>query len=59
MSECICNCEMIPQHMTYSLKNPWCSSGVLCSHYTQTCLCSLFVVCFHSFPHTSVGRVRY
>jgi len=34
--ERICNCEMIPTHMTCSLKNPWRCPGVLCSNHTQT-----------------------
>jgi len=34
--ERICNCEMIPNHMTFSLKNPWRRSGVPSSNHTQT-----------------------
>jgi len=35
MSECICNIEMIPQHVTGSLKTPWRISGALRSNHTQ------------------------
>ena len=35
-TERIYNCEMIPEHMTCSLKNPWRCPGVLCSNHTQT-----------------------
>jgi len=34
--ERICNSEMIPKHITSSLKNPWRCHGVLCSNHTQT-----------------------
>jgi len=31
--ERICNCEMIPKHVTCSLQNPWRCPGALCSNY--------------------------
>jgi len=34
--EHICNCEMIPKHVTCSLKNRWCSPGVLCRIHTKS-----------------------
>ena len=52
--EPICNCEMIPNHVTCYLKNPGCSPGVLCSNHTKP-ICSLFVVCFHLFQPITVS----
>jgi len=34
--EPVCNCEMIANHVTCSLKNPGRSPGTLCSNHTQT-----------------------
>jgi len=36
MCELILNCEMIPKHMTCSLKYPWRSPDARCSNHTQT-----------------------
>jgi len=33
--EPICNCEMIPNHVTCYLKNPWRSPGALCSNHIK------------------------
>jgi len=33
--ERICNCDMIPKHVTCSLKRPYRSPGALCINHTQ------------------------
>jgi len=56
--ESIYNCEMIPKHVTCSLKIP---DAVLLRYAAiiPKPLCSLFAVCFHSFPITSVSKGGY
>jgi len=36
MTECICNSEIFPKHVTCSLENPWRCPGALCSNHAHT-----------------------
>jgi len=48
--ERICNCEMIPRHISCSLKNPWRCLGVLCSNHAQANYAPFSLsasICFH------------
>ena len=44
MSECICNCEMIPQQETCSLKHPW-----------RSCVCYLASIPKSNYAHLSLS----
>jgi len=61
--EPICNCEMIPNHATCSLKNPGRSPGALCSNHTKPTMlpfCCLlpFVSTYHR-EHRSGYKKRW
>jgi len=58
MCERICNYAMIPKHMTRPPKNPWCSTGALCSNHTQTNYAPFSLSASIHFHLPLQGRVR-
>jgi len=61
-TEPICNCEMIPNHATCSLKNPRRSPGALCSNHTKPTMlpfcCLLPFVSTYHCEHRSGYTLR-
>ena len=61
--EPICNCEMIPNHVTCSLKNPGRSPGALCSNHTKPTMlpicCLLPFVSTYHCEHRSGYKRRW
>ena len=61
--EPICNCEMIPNHATYSLKNPGRSPGALCSNHIKPTMlpfcCLLALVSTYHCEHRSGYKRRW